>query len=495
MGAHLSTTSCKVARLDTIKNQIISVLSKTTEHLQFKSPTSDTEFYVIGSVYGDLQALYRFFITNDMIHLGSGGTIDWNFKNNCMVLQCGNQLSNNRYPHQDVDIGVLLFMEFMNRISEGRVISIIGRSEIHNLQGNFNAVPFEDMFISESIDGELKTLLDEYNTNISNYIKVKPNYHKTKDYYNFCKALLSIDFTKYSDDDAFAYFNKFAIGVDNDDETISGEIKRSFHSAFDSGIDKQLLLLKSKYKDLDSIYRIYYMRRKAEEFVYNNRFKEIEKFKRFLHARPIVQNYNNMILSHVPYNKDYNSIWKKNNTAPVEFEHNQVVKAYNQNSKIPPIMDGHLQIISRDNDTGTDTVTITTNTARSLELQKDQQIYISKPAVLIQSQHDTTLTYIHIQDNSVTWRDIEHGVQGSDNPLSSLCNEQFNNFFRHHILPELFVSSGGSTMKKTQERVSINGRTRIVYRQKSTKYIKWNKTYQKLSHIQAKYSTTKNIVQ
>lgn len=108
---------------------------------------SDITLYVLGDIEGNIAHLYQWFLRMSLIN----EDLDWICPDqNVYVVQCGDQVDSARYSYatpdaqasvmRDSDVAVALFMEYLNHVSGGNVISLIGNHEWQNVLGFFESV-------------------------------------------------------------------------------------------------------------------------------------------------------------------------------------------------------------------------------------------------------------------------------------------------------------------------------------------------------------------
>jgi hypothetical protein len=113
--------------------------------------SSDLNLYILGDTEGSVCMLYEWFLDKNLID----DDLKWIGRHNDYVIQMGDQIDNkrvfdmaerdnnhllfnniNQYP----DVYVLLFMEYMNFVSGGHVLNIIGNHEWFNVKHYFTFV-------------------------------------------------------------------------------------------------------------------------------------------------------------------------------------------------------------------------------------------------------------------------------------------------------------------------------------------------------------------
>ena len=106
----------------------------------------DCKLYIIGDMEGNVFMLYQWFLTKGFIN----EKLEWIHDNkNIYIVQCGDQVDGIRFENSitsdnDIDVSVLLFMDYMNYISKNHVFSIIGNHEWMNVHGDFRYVKEND---------------------------------------------------------------------------------------------------------------------------------------------------------------------------------------------------------------------------------------------------------------------------------------------------------------------------------------------------------------
>ena len=113
--------------------------------------------YVLGDLEGQLHLVYGWFVDRGLITQGEGGEVKWTGEPGVYVVQCGDQIdSGDRQggvrveladrtqlgpgTGTETDLSVMLFLDFLQAISGGRVISLIGNHEWLNVRGNVSYV-------------------------------------------------------------------------------------------------------------------------------------------------------------------------------------------------------------------------------------------------------------------------------------------------------------------------------------------------------------------
>ena len=103
----------------------------------------NSTLYVLGDMEGNIVQLYQWFLHKKLITKN----LEWIGKNT-YVIQCGDQVDSIRFEKygtkasltnskKDTDLGVPIFLEYMNYISKGKVLSVIGNHEWMNVFSEF----------------------------------------------------------------------------------------------------------------------------------------------------------------------------------------------------------------------------------------------------------------------------------------------------------------------------------------------------------------------
>lgn len=152
-----------------IKKKIVAYLNNTYKisRTVIKEPAiiddPSCKVYIIGDMEGNVFMLYQWFLKKGFIN----ENLDWihdNEKENIYVVQCGDQIDAKRFKNSvtsdnDIDVSVLLFMDYMNYISKNHVLSVIGNHEWVNIFSDFRLVKKDDMIKNRIFFFEYNQLL------------------------------------------------------------------------------------------------------------------------------------------------------------------------------------------------------------------------------------------------------------------------------------------------------------------------------------------------
>lgn len=99
--------------------------------------------HVVGDLDGNLQIIYDFLISKGFLLTVPGSTaLTWTKDTNIYVVQCGDQIDQRRRDdaRTSFDVEVLVFMDYLQKISNNHVLSIIGNHEWMNVMSDFRYV-------------------------------------------------------------------------------------------------------------------------------------------------------------------------------------------------------------------------------------------------------------------------------------------------------------------------------------------------------------------
>ena len=169
--------------IQSLKDTAIKDLTRETSIIN----NSAAKIYVIGDIEGHIQLLYNWFINKELID----HELNWKGDENTYVVQCGDQLdSKNRVElgnHSDLE--VIIFMDYLNKISDGKVLNIIGNHEIFN-----TTLEFTDAKIDESINYLSKSFREkilDYNDGLIHKILLRRNFIIRINTLVFCHAAIT----------------------------------------------------------------------------------------------------------------------------------------------------------------------------------------------------------------------------------------------------------------------------------------------------------------
>lgn len=495
--------------IDVIVNQVIDVL-KENVYKNVKGQTStpfveklkdNEKVYALGDLEGQIDLLYRFLIHNDLIKYTEGKGIEWT-GGNTYVVQCGDQIDKNHRPMQDTDLGVILFMEFLYYLSNGRVISVLGNHELWNIDENY-LIPIKQNNRTEKYIRRLDDYAGKFDTWYATNVNAPKDIHRHKIIQT--KLFRNILLNRY-----------IAYKIDKVLFSHAGILQEDIYSITDLNSIGNLITNKINYtcekqkQDLETKcgsnkectvclrlwHRFFYPFKKQFQasqiptnFIsiigHNNLHEGYEKKYMFVYAHRQT-NLNKQGNIFLPIH-----ILKDNTHFEIEYNASSLTDANgNRNKTIAYTVtedsknnDGYTVLRNVDNNNGY-LVIIDINSLYDLE----------KPFRYLEINNN--------QNSEDTYDLKQHSVvfssEGKDNQLLSICSEKYYNIFRNKIIPELYMYDkqlpidGGSyrKFKKTDEKTMVKGKLRVLYKQGNTKYVKWNKEYVKLSTLckkKAKY--------
>lgn len=176
---------------DLLKSYQYSNLPREASHINL----STIKLYVIGDLEGFVNLLYGALLQEKIIN----EKLEWIAPDNVYIVQCGDQLDPGKRIEEeyipDTDLSVIIFMDYLNIISKGRVISILGNHELMNVHNFFHdSKPLKN----DGYNTKRKELFDFDNGLISKIIK-RRNFVIKINNYIFCHGgILQSHIKKYN---------------------------------------------------------------------------------------------------------------------------------------------------------------------------------------------------------------------------------------------------------------------------------------------------------
>jgi hypothetical protein len=465
--------------VEAIVNQVYTVL-KTNVYTNVKGQTStpfveelkdNEKVYAIGDLEGQIDLLYGFFIHNNLIQYTEGKGIEW-IGDNVYVVQCGDQIDRNHRPNQDTDLAVILFMEFLYYISNGRVISVLGNHELWNIDvlnnNQLTNVDKMDMEYTYKHEGYTRKMsrTDILNTTLFRNILLNRYIAYKIDKLMFSHAgILQKDISSITD------FN--SIG----DSTTAGINMACLQEITNSSTE----CLNKKCKICLSLWHRFFAPFEPRKFKANQipiNFISITGHNN-LNTVSSIKPANMMIYAH------HQRLQRTNNIVPIHMFRDDMHYdiEYNSTNSANPYsiasnannQDGYTVLHNVDNNNGY-LVIIDVN---SFHNPYDTSDYNKFKFLEINKKQDDIFNL------------KQHTVNVTNNQLFNICYYNYANIFRVAIIPELYKyekhikKTGGNykKLKRTDEKTKVQGKMRVVYKQGNTKYVMWNKEYVKLSTL------------
>jgi hypothetical protein len=473
-----NATNPEIVEINAVVDQIVKVLHENKDKGQINSPfvrelpiSENAKIYALGDLEGKIDLLYRFFVYNKLITY-SDGKVVWIGGKDTYVVQCGDQIDRNPRPKQDTDIGVILFMEFMYYLSEGKVVSVLGNHELMNMDtGTIKSVKYNDGVLAQYVKNATDRTFSVSNVLTATRLKLFTR--------SFLTPIIQNRYIAYKIDKII--FSHAGIIAEHVDTFLK------YNNLGKTNADFINFVCVSKLKQT----------KQTEQIHVDHRFGSQDEQKNC--------NTKKCQICYNLWHRQFDNLYK------AKFDQKQIPTGFlsviGHNNQI--LNDDKVQPISYCSNNSTDCSSFQDDVAQELTVGNDTGYLIltdvntnydpSNP------EHDT-FKFIELRkitsdksdtsDTSDTFTVKQHTVKPEDilhnNPLCQLCLDEFKDVFRKKIIPKLYQLyndsehdslNGGTTTKyrKTNEKVRIHGKTRVVYKCKNTKYIIWNREYVKLT--------------
>lgn len=203
------TKDDKAAAQKKINGHIQSLKATLFDNLERETSILDNpaaKIYVIGDIEGHIQLLYNWFINEGLID----HELNWKGDENTYVVQCGDQLdSDEEDDHSSTrinlgdhsDLEVIIFMDYLNKISNNHVLNILGNHEIMNLQRDFRYAKIRDQpYLTENFRKKLFDIDTDNNANaIIKKILFRRNFIIRINKCIFCHGGITNDIFRFDD--------------------------------------------------------------------------------------------------------------------------------------------------------------------------------------------------------------------------------------------------------------------------------------------------------
>lgn len=442
---------------------------------------TNAKVYVLGDLEGKIDLVYRFFIHLNLITY-ENKCIKWIGDHNTYVVQCGDQIDRNPRPQQDTDLSVILFFEFLYYISDGHVISVLGNHELLNLDDKF---------------------FETYTTHTRN----KDGSYTKNEFIPIDEYVIESDRNFTFTEDNKQSMNVSRLHVLN--TLIFQNILRYRHIAFKldrilvshAGILKRHIDLLNIRNNIGSVSTSAInqacekqqksLHEKCQTFGPTSRIQQCDICLSVWHRffSPLAQhnpNIRKFTFKEIPTNFisviGHNSL---NLRVSIAGEHALLNKYGEPNDMIIADNESNFsyltdKTVSLDDNLG---YLVYTDVNDLYDPYDTNDSYRKIRYLLITKKNDNEFHLSYQKENF----DIHE-----DNPFYHMCSDNFKHIFRDRIIPKLCKQSltakkgGGKMYKKTDQKVTIQGKSRVVYKYKNCKYVKWNNEYTRLSSFTQK---------
>lgn len=477
---------------ETITNGIISI-------------TKDTKIYVLGDLEGDLEFLQVFLLFNNLIEFSEEDGLIWIAPDNVYFIQLGDQIDRNHDTSKDTDLAISLFMDYLNIISKGHVISMIGNHEYMNITKDFKYVAYSDLYCSEDISKQIIVKLNMDTKFINGQLKkdlIKETYRD--EYESINRPFYEIEYNplfkntnkEFNTADSIYAWNSFVkIQLTN---RISQEMKNNLLVE----LPNKEVLFKQRIQFIENVlYPKVWKRRhiivQAQDCVFSHAGWCYDK--NLLHLGESLNiswmNDKNEFDNYIKKHPDDNPLWSR------YFTIGNLKNLVN----IPNV----INVIGHNN---LDNYQECSCHNGECNCQKINKLSIKSPMVVLTDinrlyREDGKIRFLTIDIKSEVESEIESEIESDDESVDELQKPKYilksniiekykvdemknlinnympdPNFYRGRILNWLNGNQGGGKLynkfKKTRETININGRNRVIYQgKKGGKYIKYNKKF------------------